>query len=115
MWECYWAGFFETRAPNNMPAEDAKYYYSIFLSDIMWFESAMRRVGIEWPNSCEHFLSNAGMNRIAWLGQAAMCIATGVPSTFRGGFKLLSHGAQWAANRAAEKYLTEWLNARENK
>jgi len=106
---------FETRAPNGMPADDAKHFYSIFLSDIEWFESAMCRVGEEWPLSCEHFLSNAATNRLAWLGQAAMCISTGVPAAFRGGFKLLSVDAQRTANQVAEKYLTEWLNARENK
>ena len=28
---------------------------------------------VEWVNSCEHYLSNFAMNRIAWVGQAAMC------------------------------------------
>jgi hypothetical protein len=49
------------------------------------------------------------MNRIAWLGQAAMCYATGVPSVFRGGFFLLSEKQQEAANRLALEYLNKWL------
>ena len=49
------------------------------------------------------------MNRIAWLGQAAMCIATGIPSTFRGGFNQLTPEEQEQANQAALKALNEWL------
>ena len=66
----------------------------------------------DWPNSCEQWLSNERMNRIAWLGQAAMCYATGVPSTFCGGFNQLSPEEQHAANLAALKYLNIWLESR---
>jgi hypothetical protein len=52
------------------------------------------------------------MNRIAWLGQAAMCYATGIPSTFCGGFNQLSPEEQHAANLAALKYLNIWLESR---
>ena len=50
----------------------------------------MERVVKEWPVSCEHFLTKHGMNRIAWLGQASMCIETGIPRFFRGGFNLMT-------------------------
>ncbi len=49
------------------------------------------------------------MNRIAWLGQASMCIATGIPSRFRGGFYKLTEAQQARANATALEYLNRWL------
>lgn len=108
-WECFKAGFYETSPPDGMDADQATGAYRDFLADIARFNSAMARVLAEWPHSCEQFLSNPNINRIAWLGQSAMCIDTGVPSVFRGGFKLLTPQQQRAANRAAEIVLEQWL------
>ena len=49
------------------------------------------------------------MNRIAWLGQAAMCYATGVPSVFCSGFNRLTEDKQNKANNIALKYLNKWM------
>jgi hypothetical protein len=51
------------------------------------------------------------MNRIAWLGQASLCYATGIPSTFRAGFNLLTPEQQNKANTIALEYLNKWLVA----
>jgi len=56
-------------------------------------------------------LTYAAMNRIAWLGQAGMCYATGIPSAFRSGFFLLSEEQQSRANEIALEYLNRWLAA----
>ena len=106
-WECFRAGFYETTF--ELPAEDAKRAYAEFLRDTPRFEAALKRVISEWPRSCEHFLSNESINRIAWLGQASMCIATRIPSVYRGGFKLLPNDEQRIANATAAKYLSKWL------
>lgn len=106
-WECYKAGFFNTTI--NVSDEDARIMYRNFLSDLPRFEKSLNRVLNEWKYSCEQFLSNESMNRIAWLGQASMCIETGIPSCFRGGFKLLTEEQQYKANKMAEKYLKIWL------
>lgn len=113
-WECYPAGFFENKPKNNpkMSEGECKYLYAEFLRDIPRFESAMAGVLKDWPNSCEQWLSNERMNRIAWLGQAAMCYATGIPSTFCGGFNQLTAEQQHDANLAALKYLNIWLESR---
>lgn len=92
-----------------MSKEQAEEAYKDFLSDIPLFTYAMQCVIKEWPNSCDQFLSNSNMNRIAWLGQASMCLCTGVSSKFRGGFRLLSEDQQLKANQAAENVLTKWL------
>lgn len=109
-WECYKNGFFDTFPPEGMTKEDAETEYCIFLSNLDRFSDGMERVFREWPNSCEQFLTNPTMNRIAWLGQSAMCIETGVPACFRGGFKLLSQESQDKANKLAKEYLIRWLN-----
>ena len=106
-WECHKAGFYKTSADYNI--EESKALYAEFLGNIPRFECALERVLEEWPNSCEQFLSNDNINRVAWLGQASMCIETGTPSCFRGGFFLLSLAAQDRANKTAERYLTKWL------
>ena len=62
----------------------------------------------EWKYSCEHYLTNRAMNRIAWLGQASMCYATGVPSVFCSGYNLLSRDQQIEADQIALEYLNEW-------
>lgn len=108
-WECYAAGFYSQRPPKGMTPDDCRKAYAEFLSDVPRFSAALDVVTNEWVNSCEHYLTNAAMNRIAWLGQAAMCQATGIPSEFRGGYFLLSEEEKDVANRLAHTYLNRWL------
>jgi len=86
--------------------------YAQFLRDIPRFEAAMAGVVNDWPNSCEHYLSNERMNRVAWLGQAAMCWATGVPAIFCGGYNQLTEDEKEAADVAAWGCLNAWLAGR---
>ena len=109
-WECYPAGFYENKPKDKaLSDDDCKKKYAEFLSDIPMFEAAMQSILLEWKNSCEHYLSNEKMNRIAWLGQASMCYATGIPSKFCGGFYFLSEEQQNLANLSALKFLNKWL------
>lgn len=108
-WECYPAGFYAIRAPKGKNNEECKAMYRDFLSDLTRFENGLKGVLRDWPNSCEHYLSNENMNRIAWLGQSAMCHETTIPSVFRGGFNMLSLEQKQAANDLALKYLNIWL------
>ena len=52
------------------------------------------------------------MNRIAWLGQAAACIAEGIPSRYRGGYMLLTDEQKLTAYHSALDALNEWLTSR---
>ena len=111
-WECYPAGFYENQSNNaNETKESAEAKYAAFLKDPAKFGSALARVITEWVKSCEHYLSNDKMNRIAWLGQASACIALGLPSCYRGGYHLLSEQEQKAADALALEYLNKWLVA----
>lgn len=107
-WECYPAGFYEMRHASKSD-EDCREEYADFLRDNDAFEEALTGVLRDWPNSCEHYLTNENMNRIAWLGQASMCYARGVPAIFRGGFNRLTDAEQSRANATALKYLNIWL------
>lgn len=108
-WECYRAGFFSPNAPKGMTAEDCEKAYAEFLSDEKKFMLYAYRVVDEWLFSCEHNLSNPNMNRIAWIGQSAMCLATGVPSRFRSGYHLLTKEKQIAADLVALKAINYWM------
>ena len=108
-WECYRAGFFENKPPKGATPEECLDAYSSFLRDLDKFGQGMDLVFKDWPNSCEHNLTNDKMNRIAWLGQSAMCRMTGIPSFFKGGYNRLSKDEQSAADALALKFLNKWL------
>lgn len=112
-WECFPAGFYKDKPPQGMTVSDCEEAYKNFLSDIPLFESVLDRVISEWKYSCEHYLTNDKMNRIAWLGQASMCLHTGIPSRFCGGYNLLTDEQKEAADRKAFEYLNIWLSRNE--
>ncbi len=109
-WECYKAGFYATHK-EGMTQEECEQAYATFLSNLPRFEEALKEVTTKWKNSCEHYLTNQSMNRIAWLGQASACYVLGIPSKYCGGFNLLSQDQQLAANQLALVYLNKWLLA----
>ena len=107
-WECEKAGFYR-QSVDGLTAEECKEKYRSFLSDCDRFRTAATNVINEWKHSCEHYLTNPAMNRIAWIGQAAMCYETGIPSKFCGGFNLLSDEQKQEANEVALDVLNDWL------
>jgi ParB-like chromosome segregation protein Spo0J len=109
-WECHKAGFYASKK-EGMTSEECKQSYADFLGNDLLFRQYLLIVITEWKNSCEHYLSNKSMNRIAWLGQAAMCAYNGVPSVFCSGFNLLSEEQQNLANQTALEFLNMWLVA----
>lgn len=110
-WECFPAGFYSDKPPAGMTVPECEEAYRAFLADISIFEAALIRVTTEWKFSCEHYLTNEKMNRIAWLGQASMCISTGIPSRFCGGYNLLDDAQKEKADRKAFEYLNKWLSS----
>lgn len=107
-WECFKAGFYATTKDGMTEEECEKEYYDL-LTDEKSFRSALENVITKWKYSCEQYLTNKSMNRIAWLGQASLCYAKGIPATYRGGFNRLSKEQQDKANRIALEYLNKWL------
>lgn len=107
-WECYKAGFYNSRK-DGITADECEKSYAVFLSDLNLFEETANKVTSEWKYSCEHYLTNRSMNRIAWIGQASICYYSGIPSIFCGGFNLLTKQQQDDANAVALKVLNKWL------
>ena len=107
-WECHKAGFYSSKK-EGMTKEQCEFFYANFLRDLNLFENVLNKVINEWKFSCEHYLTNKSMNRIAWLGQASVCLHAGIPSIFCSGFNLLSQEEQIKANELALKYLNIWL------
>jgi ParB-like chromosome segregation protein Spo0J len=107
-WECYKAGLYNT-TKHGMTRTQCEQEYCNFLIDNAQFENALEHVITEWKHSCEHYLTNTAMNRIAWLGQASVCYAKGIPAAYRSGFNLLNKDQQLIANNIALVYLNRWL------
>jgi ParB-like chromosome segregation protein Spo0J len=112
-WECHKAGFYASKM-DGMTQAECENEYAKFLSNDNEFKKALEGVLFNWINSCEHYLTNKAMNRIAWLGQAAMCYATRIPSKYCAGFNLLTIEQQERANEIALEYLNKW-NAKYNR
>lgn len=110
-WECYPAGFYADKPPKGMTVEQCEIAYRDFLSNIDQFSKTLSRLIVEWKHSCEHYLTNEKMNRIAWLGQASMCLHSGISSRFCGGYNLLSDQQKENADRKALEYLNKWLTS----
>jgi hypothetical protein len=107
-WECHKAGFYASKK-EGMTADQCENAYFQYLSNDGEFRKGLKGILDNWINSCEHYLTNKAMNRIAWLGQAAMCYSTGVPSKYCAGFNLLSKEQQEKANETALEYLNYWM------
>lgn len=107
-WECHKSGFYASKK-EGMTSEECELAYAEYLSNEDRFRGGLDGVINNWINSCEHYLTNKSMNRIAWLGQAAMCYSTGVPSKFCAGFNLLSPEQQDKANLIALDGLNFWM------
>jgi ParB-like chromosome segregation protein Spo0J len=110
-WECKDYNFYGSTPPGDMDADQAEEAYRVLLADPQAFSTALARVIAEWKHSCEHYLTNEKMNRIAWLWQAALAITHRIPSGFRGGYNRLTPEQQQAADALALVYLNKWLEA----
>lgn len=64
-----------------------------------------------WKFSCEHNLTNASMNKIAYIGQAACAYYAQVPNTITmEAWNMLSKETQERSNDIAEEVINIWKN-----
>jgi ParB-like chromosome segregation protein Spo0J len=108
-WECHKAGFYRSTPPKGMTPQECEMKYAELLADVCAFEEALKGVTSQWKHSCEHYLTNEKMNRIAWLGQAALAYAKGIPACYRGGYNMLTDEQKENADAIALVYLNKWL------
>lgn len=109
-WECYKHGFYDTKK-EGMSQEECEQEYFKFLTNLPEFEIALEHIITNWKYSCEHYLTNNSMNRIAWLGQASAAYSKGIPSKYCSGRQLLSEVQKKEANELALKHLNKWLSS----
>lgn len=88
-WECFKDGFYDEKNP-KMTDEKCEELYLRFFRNLKEFEYTLELMCNTYKNSCKNFLTNANINRIAWLGQAAICFKYKVPSKYRYAFKFLT-------------------------
>lgn len=107
-WECVKAGFYASKK-EGMTAEQCQQTYADFLRNQELFAEVANKVINEWKYSCEHYLTNKAMNRIAWIGQASLAYHHQIPSQFCSGWNLLTEEEQNTANQIALDALNTWM------
>lgn len=111
-WEEVESGFYGP-SPKGMNKKDGELAYKKFFETPGLFESVLSDLIINWKNSCEHNLTNEALNRVAWLGQAAVCYSLKVPADCRAGYNLIDKKTQEVCDSIATKYLNIWLKENE--
>jgi hypothetical protein len=105
LWEEHKFGLWKNRAADGEMLQKA----IVFTGDAELYGSFMMRVIVEWPFSCEQNLLDPSINRQAWLGHAACCLAIGSPeATTRKAWWYLSQKQQDEANAKASYAISDW-------
>jgi len=105
--EEYKAGMWR-RVPSRSFVSMAREARSLMM-DTGKFSEAMGEVCSEWVNSCKVNFTDASINPVAWLGQAAVCKAKSIPeSCTRSAWMDLSDEARTKANACAKRHIEEW-------
>lgn len=82
-----------------------------FTGNAKLYGNFMMKVIEQWPISCEQNLTNISINRQAWIGHAACCIAINCPENItREAWWHLSERQQNEANRKADFAIKTWEN-----
>lgn len=85
-----------------------------FTGNAVLYGSWMRKVIDQWPVSCEHNLTNSGMNKRAWLGHAAVQMAIGCPEYItRMAWGHLTDQQRDEANQQATDNINLWIGTHE--
>lgn len=109
-WECFKSGFYKS-TKEGWSHDQCKEEFKRILSDKNLFTETLEKVIVEWKYSCEHYLTNTSMNRIAWLGQAAVCYLSQVPSKYANAWFEIDVETQDVANNVALDALNKWMIA----
>ena len=104
-WEEYKHGMWKQIVPDDSMVLRAV----TFMHDTRAWGKSMMDVSRQWKHSCEQNLSHEEHNRIAWIGQASVCMAIGLPEAVtRKAWWHLTAGQQSEANYAATSAIIDW-------
>lgn len=104
-WECYRDGFYND---NTLTKEENEKLYMSYFDNTKKFERDMRKITRKWKHSCEHFLLNPTINRVAWIGQACVYVDRGVPRKYKYSYNMLSTEVKNRNNEAAKRFINEF-------
>ena len=106
LWEDYQNGMYnECKQGREQRVVEAAH----ILGDAETCLKAMKKVISEWKISTEYNLSNNGVNRKAWLGQAACsCYANIHEDETREAWGLMTEEQRIEANRIAQTLINQW-------
>lgn len=111
LWEDYHAGMY-AESKDGRAERVQKAAYILGTPEIC--RAAMEKVVAEWQKATEYNLSNAEINRKAWLGQAACCCYAGIhEDETREAWGLMTEAERTEANRIAAGIIKGWLSQRE--
>jgi hypothetical protein len=115
-WEDYQNGMWKGRIVLGEEREKLLKLAIEFTGDAKLYGSFMLRVAKEWKFACEHHLTNVGINRKAWIGHAACCLALGCPEDItREAWHHLSKRQQDKANLEADRAIDFWIREHRKK
>lgn len=106
-WEDFKHGFYDKIEKSKEPELINKCVE--LLSSGSRFSEACNMVTMFWKYSCEHNLTNQGMNQIAWMGQAACAYVLNAPEYItKQAWHKLNEAQQYAANYIAKRAIEKW-------
>lgn len=110
-WEDYHAGMYdESKEGRTERVKKAGY----ILGNPNVCREAMEMVVAKWKKATEYNLSNAEINRKAWLGQAACCCYAGVhEDETREAWGTMTEAQRTRANAIAAEIIKRWVTIRE--
>lgn len=107
-WEDWKQGFYDNSRTDQNKIID-------FFNDQEKLKEYMYKASYEWKHSFEQHMTNPSVNRIAFIGQAASCLATGAScfETMKA-WSFLSEEIRNSSDKIAEEVLNEWIDRHEN-
>lgn len=86
-----------------------------FTGDHERYGKAMMSVIMRWKYSCEHNLTDSGLNKRAWIGHAACSLELGFPEVVvRAAWKHLTDEQRYLANKQADIAIEQWKSNYKN-
>jgi hypothetical protein len=106
-WEEYKSGMW--RKVDKLQEEKYFEWAIGFTGNTNLYGSWMMKVIKEWPISCQQNLSDVSLNRQAWIGHAACCLANSCPEYIvRRAWWELTEEQRCEANVKADIAIAEW-------
>lgn len=112
LWECYKNGMWRKESKDY----ELKVFDSIveFTGNHILYGQSMIKAVNSWEHSCDNFLTNLSINRLAYIGHAGCCIEKGYPEYLvRKAWKVLTDEQRSLANKQALKSISVWKQKKE--